>query len=215
MTLPISRPQQDLLDAWRAFAEKQGRTPSVRELCRALGRAPSTIHQMLRALEKKNLMQSDGTAHGWRACAVDESDSLEKVTRAKRVVIRGTIAAGSPIEALDLSTAPDGDQDSVMLPAESVDSDTFALRVRGDSMIDDHILDGDVIVVRRQSHVDDGEIAVALLDDGTATLKRVYREVGKKRIRLQPANSRLGPLYVSKVDIQGRVVGVVRMFRRA
>jgi repressor LexA len=170
---------------------------------------------MLRALEKKGLMQSDGTAHGWRASETHALHDGGTTANVRRVVVRGTIAAGAPFEAIDSSAAPGGDDDYVVLPAEQVDSETFALRVRGDSMIDDHILDGDVIVVRRQSRVEDGEIAVALLDDGTATLKRIYREPGKKRIRLQPANSRLGPLFVSKVEVQGRVVGLVRSFRRS
>ena len=119
-----------------------------------------------------------------------------------RVRIAGTIAAGAPIEAV-----ADG-YESRVFPSDMVPHDAFALRVRGSSMIDDHICDGDLVVVRPQQQVRDGEIAVALLDDGSATLKRVFREDG--RVRLQPANATMEPIYVDDVTIQGRVVGVWR-----
>ncbi|MBL8842442.1 MAG: repressor LexA [Planctomycetes bacterium] len=119
-----------------------------------------------------------------------------------RVRIAGTIAAGAPIEAVADS------YESRVFPADMVPRDAFALRVRGSSMIDDHICDGDLVVVRPQQQVRDGEIAVALLDDGSATLKRVFREQG--RVRLQPANATMEPIYVDDVTIQGRVVGVWR-----
>jgi repressor LexA len=198
MTLPISKPQQQLLEAWRTFSATEGRTPSIRELCRTLGRAPSTVHQLLKALEKKGLMQTDGTAHGWRT-----KSATAAVTR---IPIRGVIAAGAPIEALEST------DDCLELPAVEGNEATFALRVRGNSMIDDHILDGDVVLVKKQSDVADGEIAVALLDDGSATLKRVYREPDKQRVRLQPANASVAPIYASRVAVQGKVVGVVRTF---
>lgn len=200
MTLPISRPQKQLLEAWQAFSAAEGRTPSIRELCRTLGRAPSTIHQLLRALEKKGLMHTDGSAHGWR--------TRDASTPTIRIPIRGTIAAGAPIEAIESR------DDVLELPIVDGDQATFALRVRGNSMIDDHILDGDVVLVRKQSEVADGDIAVALLDDGTATLKRVFREPAQQRVRLQPANSSLAPIYVPRVSIQGKVVGVMRGFSR-
>jgi repressor LexA len=119
-----------------------------------------------------------------------------------RVPIAGSIAAGAPIEAIE-DTA-----ESRIFPAEMVPHDAFALKVRGQSMIDDHICDGDLVIVKPQAHVADGEIAVALLDDGSATLKRVFRESG--RVRLQPANASMAPIYTDAVTIQGRVVGVWR-----
>jgi len=119
-----------------------------------------------------------------------------------RVRIAGTIAAGAPIEAIEDST------ESRVFPAEMVPTGAFALRVRGDSMIEDHICDGDLVVVKPQEQVRDGEIAVALLEDGSATLKRVFRESG--RVRLQPANATMQPIYADDVRIQGRVVGVWR-----
>jgi len=119
-----------------------------------------------------------------------------------RVPIAGTIAAGLPIEAIDEGV------ESRIFPEEMVPEGAFALRVKGESMIDDHILNGDLVIVRPQDEVNDGEIAVALLDDGSATLKRVFREKG--RVRLQPANPIMDPIYAENVRIQGRVVGVWR-----
>ncbi len=119
-----------------------------------------------------------------------------------RVPIAGSIAAGAPIEAVEDT------QESRIFPAEMVPPDAFALKVRGHSMIDDHICDGDLVIVEPQDEVRDGEIAVALLDDGSATLKRVFREPG--RVRLQPANATMAPIYADAVTIQGRVVGVWR-----
>ena len=119
-----------------------------------------------------------------------------------RVAIAGSIAAGLPIEAVE-----DG-AESRVFPEEMVPEGAFALRVKGESMIDDHILNGDLVIVRPQDQVNDGEIAVALLDDGSATLKRVFREKG--RVRLQPANPTMDPIYAESVRIQGRVVGVWR-----
>lgn len=198
MALPVSKPQLDLLNAFQDFARAQGRTPSVRELAKQLRRAPSTIHQMLRALEQKGLMKNAGAHHGWQAKAPRSGMATVRV--------RGIIAAGAPIEAIET------DDDVVLFPADQVDAETFALRVRGDSMIDDHICDGDIVLVHRQSKVDDGDIAVALLDDGTATLKRVYRDAKRRKVRLQPANAALAPIFVDRVKIQGKAVGVVRSF---
>lgn len=137
------------------------------------------------------------------ADVVDDAGREEEVPAGwVRVKISGTIAAGLPIEAVE-----DGIE-SRIFPEEMVPEGAFALRVKGESMIDDHILNGDLVIVRPQDAVNDGEIAVALLDDGSATLKRVFREKG--RVRLQPANPTMAPIYADSVRIQGRVVGVWR-----
>lgn len=218
MSLPISRKQMEVLNAFRAFVQANGHAPSVRELGRQLGRAPSTIHQALSALEAKGLLKNDRTAHGRQVAGLAVADAAPGAALAPaavRVVIRGTIAAGAPIEAID------DPSEVLFLPAESVAAGTYALRVKGDSMIDDHIVDGDIVLVRPQDRVDNGEIAVALLEDGSATLKRVYVEGGERarpeggarRIRLQPANAAMAPLFVDRVTIQGKAIGIFRGFR--
>lgn len=172
--------------------------PSVRELADRLGLAPTTTHQHLKALERKGYLRSDGSAHGLRLTD-HESDEAEGMVT---VPLRGTIAAGEPIEAIERN------DEVLRLSGDFVPKGCYALRVRGESMIDDHILDGDLVVIRPQEQVDVGQIAVALLDDDTATLKRVYPEKG--RIRLQPANVHMKPIYVRRLRIQGRVVAVLR-----
>lgn len=195
---PLSKRQLETLDALRAFGRREGRMPSVRELAERLGLAPTTTHQHLKALEGKGYLRSDGTAHGLRLVDPRSGDEGELV----RVPLRGSIAAGEPIEAIER------DDEDLRLPRDFAPPGCYALRVRGESMIDDHILDGDVVLIRPQDRVERGQIAVALLEDGTATLKRVYPEKG--RIRLQPANARMAPLYVKRLRIQGRVVAVLR-----
>ncbi len=199
--LPLTKKQLRVLQTLRSFSKEEGRMPSVRELARILDLSCSTTHQHLRALEKKGFVNTDGTAHG---IALPQEESPPELPRSLvQVPLVGTIAAGVPIEALEIADDP------LLLSASLAPEGSYALRVQGDSMIDDHILDGDLIVVRPQQRVEQGEIAVALLGDGTATLKRVYREKGK--IRLQPANETLKPLYVDRVTIQGKVVAVLRL----
>ncbi|MBI4880065.1 MAG: repressor LexA [Planctomycetes bacterium] len=210
MTLPISRRQMGLLNAFRAFVRTHGRTPSVRELGALLGRSASTVHQTLSALARKKLLVNGGGAHGWRLGetaldqAAQQAAALEPLTEMLRVPIRGAIAAGRPIEAID------DPQDALLLPRDQVREGTYALRVQGDSMREDHILDGDIVLVEPQPKVEDGEIAVALLEDGTATLKRVYRDARRRKIRLQPANGAMKALLVDQVEIQGKAVGIYR-----
>jgi len=117
--------------------------------------------------------------------------------------IIGEIAAGQPIEAYEDRS------ETMALPAELAPKhDTFVLRVRGKSMIEDHIDNGDYVVIQPQETARDGEIVVAILEDNTATLKRFYKE--RDRVRLQPANSEMEPIYARDVKIQGKVIGVIR-----
>jgi repressor LexA len=120
------------------------------------------------------------------------------------VPLLGVISAGKPLEATEES------DEYVPIPASLARGSAFVLRVAGTSMIEDAILDGDLIVVQPCDRVDNGQVAVALLPDGTATLKRIYVE--KDRVRLQPANSAMEPLNVPSVRIRGRVVGLIRSF---
>ncbi len=226
MSHPLSRKQLEVLRELEAFMRTRGHIPSVRELASRLRKSPTTVFQHLKALERRGYLKGDGSAHGWRllqrsderplaaAATTPRTERESGVARPQprlveevpqgwvRVRIAGTIAAGAPIEAIEDSG------ETRTFPAEMVPDGAFALKVRGDSMIDDHICDGDLVIVRPQPTVDDGEIAVALLEDGSATLKRVFREQG--RVRLQPANAAMRPIFAADVTIQGRVVGVWR-----
>ena len=216
---PLSRKQVEVLKALESFAKRKGYIPSVRELAAKLRKSPTTVFQHLKVLERKGYVKGDGKAHGWRVVLSASSPPKPEETPSGlvalpgeapaveapggiEVTVLGTIAAGVPIEAVEDRA------ETFVLPSEMVPKSAFALRVRGDSMIDDHILEGDLVIVRPQDSVSDGEIAVALLDDGSATLKRVFRENG--RVRLQPANQAMDPIYVDSVQIQGKVVGVWR-----
>lgn len=194
----LTRRQHDVLTTIARLERDRGYAPSVRDLGRELGLSPATVQEHLVALEKKGHVRRSGAAFGLEVLSRPEPTDVVEVP------VRGAIAAGQPIEAVEER------DETVPVPKHLVSGECFFLRVRGDSMKDDHILDGDLVLVRRQSTVGNGEIAVALLPDGTVTLKRVYRERG--RFRLQPANEAHAPIYVTKLRVQGKVVSVHRTF---
>jgi len=184
----------------RESIAKNGYPPSVREIASAVGLAStSAVHHHLTKLQEAGRLQKQAT----RSRAL----SLPGMTGPKllRVPIMGEIAAGQPIFAYEDRS------ETLDLPSElgaKSERETFVLKVRGKSMIDDHIDNGDYVVVQAQQTARDGEIVVALLEDGTATLKRFFKE--KDRVRLQPANSEMQPLYARSVQIQGKVIGLIR-----
>ena len=194
----LTRRQHDVLSAITRFETDRGYTPSVRDLGRDLGLSAATVQEHLVALEKKGHVRRSGAAFGLERLVQPQSTDVVEVP------LRGVIAAGRPIEAIEEL------EETIPVPKYLVKGECFFLRVRGNSMQDDHILDGDMVLVRRQSTVDNGEIAVALLPDGTATLKRIYREKG--RFRLQPANEQHEPIFVTKLRVQGKVISVSRTF---
>jgi repressor LexA len=184
----------------RETVAERGYPPSVREIAEAVGLAStSAVHHHLTKLEREGRLTKEAT----RSRALSLPGTLGgKVVRAPIV---GEIAAGQPIYAYDDRS------ETMTLPgdlAASKGRETFVLRVRGKSMIEDHIDDGDFVVVQEQSNARDGDIVVALLEDNVATLKRFYKE--KDRIRLQPANGTMAPIYAREVQIQGKVIGVIR-----
>jgi len=217
--------RQRILDCIARTVEERGYPPSVREIADAVGLAStSAVHHHLLALEKDGLIER-GT-HASRALrlvarpaampapvaetATDPIDAA-KVTPFRMPVERetltlpvmGEIAAGQPIEAYEDAA------ETLAVPA-SMDAraDSYVLRVRGKSMIDALIDDGDFVIVQPQATARDGDIVVALLEDNGVTLKRYFRE--EDRIRLQPANAEMEPIYATDVQIQGKVVGVIR-----
>lgn len=197
----LTKRQHDVMAAVARLEREHGYAPSVRELGRELGLSPATVQEHLVALERKGHLRRSGSAFGLQLLTQPSGGGRESVVH---VPVRGTIAAGKPIEAIEERG------ETVPMPRRIAKGECFFLRVSGDSMRDDHILDGDLVLVRQQDSVNNGEIVVALLPDGTATLKRVYQERG--RFRLQPANETLSPIYVSALQIQGKVISVQRTF---
>jgi repressor LexA len=196
---PATERQRKILDVIASFTLEHGYPPSVREIGERVGlSSSSTIHAHLKALERHGLIQRDPT----KPRALRPSNHAP-MPDALVVPILGRVAAGVPI------TAQEDVEGEFVLPTQFVPrgSNAFMLRVQGDSMIDAAILNGDLILVRPQRSAENGEVVVAMID-GEATVKRFYREAG--RIRLQPENQTMAPIYASDVEIVGRVEAVVR-----
>ncbi|HLN61527.1 MAG TPA: transcriptional repressor LexA [Symbiobacteriaceae bacterium] len=198
----LSERQQRMLDVLRQYIREHGYPPSVRELGELVGlSSTSTVHGHLEALERKGYIRRDPT----KSRTIDILDGTARLGPAE-VPVLGSVAAGLPILAVQqaeefLPVAP------AFGPAEGL----FFLRVKGESMIEAGILDGDLVLCRRQQNATNGDIVVAMVTDGgeaEATLKRFYRERGY--IRLQPENSRMAPILVPDCTILGKMVGLVR-----
>ncbi len=205
--------RQRILDCIARTVEERGYPPSVREIADAVGLAStSAVHHHLIALERDGLIERSG--HASRALRLTpraDQAEVSKVTPFRMPVERetltlpvmGEIAAGQPIEAYEDAA------ETLAVPASmEARADSYVLRVRGKSMIDALIDDGDFVIVQPQATARDGDIVVALLEDNGVTLKRYFRE--EDRIRLQPANAEMEPIYATDVQIQGKVVGVIR-----
>ena len=205
MAVIIYKKQRQILDFIKQFIQSNGSAPTLKQIAEAIDVSSlATVHEHLQSLEEKGLLKRK---HGKNRCMelTDASDSLSSDNF--EAPILGFIAAGSPIE-------PYTDPNATMnIPSAFVSGKkrTYVLQVRGQSMIEDHINDGDFVVIEQTETARDGEIVVALLDNGMATLKRFFKEA--TRIRLQPANSTMQPIFVKNVRIQGRVVGLVRKYK--
>ena len=211
--------RQRILDCIARTVQERGFPPSVREIADAVGLAStSAVHHHLIALERDGLIERGSNASRAlrliprpEAAAAPIPGTVSKVTPFRMPVERetltlpvmGEIAAGQPIEAYEDAA------ETLAVPASmEAREDSYVLRVRGKSMIDALIDDGDFVIVQPQATARDGDIVVALLEDNGVTLKRYFRE--KDRIRLQPANAEMEPIYATEVQIQGKVVGVIR-----
>ncbi len=191
--------QLRILTYVRDFSRARGYAPTMQELADEFGVSKVTVFEHIAALQKKGFLKR--SRHKARSLRLSGEYQFPD-ERPTRLPLVGTIAAGRPIEAIE---------DRQVLDLEELfvsPHETFVLRVRGDSMIEDNICDGDYVVVERRNTAQNGETVVALLDDGEATLKRFYRDA--EGIRLQPANRDYAPIRVPNVQIQGVVVGVIR-----
>lgn len=201
---PLTRRQRQILDFLEAYQAEHGLSPTLEEIAQEFGVNKVTIFGHVAELERKGVIEraQRGVSRALRVLPEPASPAPRSTTS---VPISGTIAAGRPIEAVEDDERLDLDE---WLPK---DREVFALRVRGQSMIDDAIRDGDIVLVERRKEARNGETVVAILEGEEATLKRYYREDG--RVRLQPANASMAPIYVQgALDIRGVVIGVVRRF---
>ena len=206
MKLMLTEKQIRVLRYFRDFRREKGIAPTLDEAASALGVSKITIHEHLKQLSRKGAIYRDRAKA--RAVAILHDPDAEEAEAANlpTLPLLGRIAAGRPIEALE-------DREEMSLAELVPTGDAiYLLRVRGKSMIEDHIDDGDLVVVERRETAVDGDIVVAILEDEEATLKRFFRE-RNGLIRLQPANSSMEPIYTNQVQIRGVVRGVVRKFR--
>jgi len=196
----LTKRQKEILDFISQFRLRHGYMPSYREIAAYFRlSAPSTIHQHVKALIAKGYLKHIASA----ARSIQLSDQ-STVSGMIELPLVGVIAAGEPIEAVE-------EREVLAVPEHLVENiSSFILKVKGNSMIEDGILDGDYVIVERNFYPKNGDVVVALLDNTYATLKRYYRE--KDRIRLQPANSSMLPIFVKNPAIQGVVKGIFRKF---
>jgi len=203
----LTKRQRQILDYYQDYVERHGISPTLEEVAQHFEVNKVTIFGHVAELERKGLLSRAGKRVSRGLQLTDLADKNPRTTAkpdALTIPILGRIAAGSPIEAIE-------DREELelsdLIPRGT---DVYALRVRGSSMIDDGIRDGDLVLVERRSTARDGEMVVAVLPDEEATLKRIYRE--KSGFRLQPANAAMQPIFTPTVEVRGVVLGVIRRF---
>src|SRR5579864_5814458 len=208
--MAVTKRQKQVLDFVARFIEDNGYSPSYEEIARGLNLASlATVHKHISTLETKQYLKRGFN----QSRSLDLGPKYIQEQRRHRqdmsleVPLLGRIAAGAPVEAVE-------QRETVRFGDFLGNPDVFALEVRGDSMIEDHICSGDLVLVERASQAKDGDIVVALVEGAQTTLKRFYKEPGD-RVRLQPANSSLQPIFVAGKDleIQGRLLAVLRKYR--
>jgi len=199
----LTRRQKEMLDFLDRYIARKGYAPTIEETADHFGlRSLATVHKHLTNLQKKGLVKRD-----WNRSRALELVPTKVTVKAVELPLLGRVAAGSPIEAVEAS-------ETIFVPEDMVGRrETYVLQVKGDSMIEEQIRDGDFVIVENRRSARDGEMVIALLDGESVTLKKMYRE-GRGQIRLQPANARLKPLVVDqdRLRIQGVVIGVLRKY---
>ena len=200
---PLTKRQREILDYLAEFIQQHGYAPSLEEIGRRFGLSSlATVHKHLRNLQEKGFIR-----RAWNRSRSIELIPTRVGARSLELPLMGYVAAGAPIEAV--TTA-----ESIAVPESLVGKpeETYVLRVRGDSMIDEHITDGDFVIVEDRKTAENGEMVIALLNGADATLKTFFEDDGK--IRLQPANPTMQPIVIDAADlqIQGVVVGVMRKY---
>jgi repressor LexA len=202
----LTKKQKRILDYITTFIEKNGYSPSYREIAAGLKLSSvATVAQHIESLTSKGLLSKNNNSARSLMPVEEVSEGLASTMG---LPILGLIAAGKPIETIE------GHQETLEVPPFMVGSKkSYVLQVKGESMIDDGIFDGDYVVVQEKEVPSNGEVVVALVNDSEATLKRYYKE--EDRIRLQPANMSMEPIYIDNktpIDIQGTVIGLIRKY---
>jgi len=200
----VYKRQRQILDFLNSYIEKFGHAPTLVEIAKKFKlRSLATVHEHLQTLEKKGLIKKQsGLSRG-----IEILDrKISEIVKGIELPLLGFIAAGSPIEPYTDPNAKFMVSPNMVSPAKK----SYVLQVRGDSMIEDGILDGDFVIVEETNKANDGDIVVAMIENGVVTLKRFFKE--KDKVRLMPANAAMRPIYATNVTIQGRCVGVIRRY---
>jgi len=199
----LTRRQKEILDFVASHIARKGYAPTIEEIGDNFGLSSlATVHKHLANLQEKGLIK-----RAWNRSRALELVPSEMTVRAVELPLMGRVAAGSPIEAVQST-------ETIWVPEDMVGrGNTYVLQVKGESMIEEQIRDGDYVIVEDRDTARDGEMVIALLDGENVTLKKIYREAGG-RVRLQPANSQMDPIYVdaARMRIQGVVIGVLRKY---
>lgn len=204
MPVILYKRQKQIFDFIKLYIEKNGFAPSLKEIADAMNLSSlATVHEHIRRLVEKGVLKKhDGVKRG-----LELAGEIEKPEgRPVELPIMGYVAAGLPIE-------PHRDRNSVLQVAPKMITGkkrAYVLQVKGESMIEDGIFDGDYVVIEEVDEARNGEVVVALLENGTVTLKKYFKE--ETRVRLEPANANMGPIYAVNVQVQGKVVGLIRKF---
>jgi repressor LexA len=204
----LYRKERQLLEYLAQFQRQYGYSPTLKEMALATGhKSVSTIHAIIRSLVEKGYVQKvDGNTRVLKIIDPNLSSVMLKNFPSIDLPLLGYIAAGKPLE-------PHTDPNASFTVSASMISGkrtAYVLQVKGDSMIEEGILDGDYVVIERVQDAVDGDIVVALVDDNLATLKKFYRENG--RVVLKPANAKMDPIYPNSIKVQGKVVGLIRKY---
>jgi repressor LexA len=199
----LTRRQKEIFDFVSRHIHRKGYAPTIEEIGEHFQlRSLATVHKHLANLQEKGLIK-----RAWNRSRALELVPAEVTVRAIELPLLGRVAAGTPIEAVQAT-------ETIFVPEDMVGrKDTYVLQVKGDSMIDEQIRDGDYVIVENRKSARDGEMVIALLEGDRATLKKLYREAAG-RVRLQPANARMKPIFVDaeNVRVQGVVIGVLRKY---
>lgn len=209
MAVVLYQRQRAVLEFIAKFIKEHGYSPTLEEICKGVGlTSPATVHEHLKALENKGVIRRNHKeVRGIEIMSAYNTNYLTAdITAGLELPLLGYIHAGKPLEPYEDPTATFRVAGN-LVPSGKV---AFVLKVRGDSMIEDGILPGDYAVLVKEENIKDGDVVVALLNNGLATLKRIFYENGQ--VKLMPANSNMEPIYAPEVQVQGKVVAIIRRY---
>ncbi|MBI3887804.1 transcriptional repressor LexA [Candidatus Microgenomates bacterium] len=208
MPVVLYQRQRDLLEFIQKFIKEHGYSPTLSEICKGMGlSSPATVHEHIKTLVDKGVLRRNpNEIRGIEVTSPYNTNYIADHSAGVELPLLGYIHAGKPLQAYEDPTAT-FKVSANLVPSGKI---AFVLKVKGNSMIEDGILPDDYAVLIKDENIKDGDVVVALLNNGLATLKRIYRE--KDQVKLMPANSTMEPIYTTDVQVQGKLVAIVRRY---